>query len=265
MPTARLAMILVLGGTLTGCGGGYVSPPPPVPPSVLDAGVNGQYSLMLTSTNGRGTTNIYTNITQTGKSLAGGANTLVCPSNDPANCDGNNAPAVTITSTGTVNGAKVTLTVSYPRSGANDTVTLVGTATGADLAGTYTDSLGDAGSWVGNSIAQLTGTYTGTYNSSSNPLPITPNISIALTQTANFQLTGTATITNSPCISSLTFSGQAIGGAFSLSDSVNGAALVTLPDGNNFNFSYNFDTTAAHCAGDFGRGVVVPNKGPWDY
>ena len=265
MSTARLAMILVLGGTLTGCGGGYMTAPPPVPPATPDAGISGQYSLMLTSANGRGTTNIYTNFTQTGKTLAGAANTLVCPSNDPANCEGNNASAVTITSTGTVNGANVTLIVSYPRSGASDTVTLVGTATGVNLAGTYTDSLGDAGSWDATSASPVSGGYSGTFNSTSNPLPITPNITITLTQNANFQLTGTATITNSPCISSLTFSGQAIGGAFSLSDSVNGAALVTLPDGNNFNFSYNFDPTAAHCAGDFGRGVVVPNKGPWDY
>jgi hypothetical protein len=52
-------------------------------------------------------------------------------------------------------------------------------------------------------------------------------------------------------------SGQAIGEAFSLTDAASKAVIVALPTGNNFTFSYNFDSTAASCAGDFGRGEVT--------
>jgi hypothetical protein len=41
--------------------------------------------------------------------------------------------------------------------------------------------------------------------------------------------------------------------------------LPTLPTGNSFTFSYNFEPTAPSCAGDFGRGVVTINSSPFDY
>jgi hypothetical protein len=82
---------------------------------------------------------------------------------------------------------------------------------------------------------------------------------------ASFNLSGTATVTNSPCISPLTLSGQAIGEAFRLTDAASKAVIIALPTGNNFTFSYNFDPTATSCAGDFGRGEVTTNQSPWDY
>jgi hypothetical protein len=87
---------------------------------------------------------------------------------------------------------------------------------------------------------------------------------MTLAQDASFNLSGTATVTNS-AISSLTLSGQAIGEAFSLTDAASKAAIIALPTGNNFAFSYNFDPTATSCAGDFGRGEVTTNQSPWDY
>ena len=47
-------------------------------------------------------------------------------------------------------------------------------------------------------------------------------------------------ITNSPCISILTLSGQAIGGALSLTDAANEAIIIAVPDMSNLNFSYSF-------------------------
>jgi hypothetical protein len=73
-----------------------------------------------------------------------------------------------------------------------------------------------------------------------------------LTLDNSFNLTGTAMITTSPCISSLTFSGQAIGEAFSLTDTANKAHVSAVPLGGNFAFIDNFDLSAASCAGDFG-------------
>jgi hypothetical protein len=89
-----------------------------------------------------------------------------------------------------------------------------------------------------------------------------------LGQDANSNLTGGAAIMNSPCMVSLTLSGQAIGDAFSVTDGaskVSILALPTLPSGNSFTFSYKIEPTAPNCAGDFGRGVLTINSSPWDY
>jgi len=257
MKTIFLFALLVVG-----CGG-MTSPPPPTP-AIPNASITGQYDLVLTSTNGHGTTNIYTNFTQTGAAITGAASTLVCLSNDLSKCEGNNAAGVSITPSGTVNGANVTMTISFPSTAGADTVTMVGTAAGTDLAGAYTDSVNDTGTWSAFSVGTLSGAYSGTFNSGSNPMAIAPTILITLTQDNSFNLTGTATIMNSPCISSLVLSGRAIGEAFSLTDSANEAVFTALPSGNSFNFSYKFDPNAAHCAGDFGLGVVT-TQSPWDY
>lgn len=245
-----------------GCGGGSMAPSPT--PTIQNATVTGQYNLVLTSTNGHGTTNIYTNFSQTGGTLIGAPSTLVCPSNDLSSCQGESSPAGPITPRGTVKGENVSIVISLPGSAGADTVTLVGTAAGTNLSGTYTDSLGDSGLWTAFASGPLSGTFTGTFNSISNPLTITPDISLALTQDASLNLTGSATITSSPCISSLNFSGQAIGGAFTLTDAANKVSIIALPTGSSFNFSYVFDHTAAHCPGDYGRGLVA-NPNPWDY
>jgi hypothetical protein len=240
--------------------------------------IAGQYNLVLTSTNGQGTTNIYTDFTQTGATFTGAASTLVCSSNDLSQCKGDDAPGTSIIPSGTVSAASVTMTISFPSTAGAVTVTMVGTATGTNLAGTYTDSLGDAGTWTASTAIHPFGPppgvhdYSGTFNSTANPLLITPAIFIELGQDASshasFNVTGRATIMNSPCISSLTLSGQAIGDAFSLTDAASKASIIalpTLPPGNSFTFSYKFEPTAASCAGDFGRGVVTINSSPWDY
>ena len=255
-----LVIVAVLG--VGGCGGGYTPTPTLSPPAVAQhAVVSGQLNLLLTSTNGHGPTNIYTDITQIGTTFTGTANTLVCPSNDLSQCQGNDA---SITPTGTVSGMNVTMMISFPSSAGTDTVTIVGTSMGPTLAGTYTDSLGDAGTWKAFFNADFNGTNSGTFNSTSNPFPIAPSILFTLSQDASFHVTGSATIMNSPCLSSLTLSGQAIGGALSLTDAANEAVIIAVPDMSNLNFRYSFAPTAPHCAGDVGRGTVT-HKGPWDY
>jgi hypothetical protein len=287
MSNSRTALILVSGVIAllaTGCGGAAYSPgdPPTTPPSVnQNAAVTGQHNLILTSTTGRGTTNIYANFTQTGTTFAGAANTLVCPSNDLSQCEGDPAPLVPIALSGTVSGANVTMTISFPTAAGTDTVTMVGTALGTNLAGTYTDSLGDAGTWTASPAIHPVGPvpgvydYSGTFNSTSNPLLIPPTILIELgsdgSSKNSFNLTGFATITNSPCISSLSLSGEAIGDAFSATDQSNKVLIIALPtqpaspNGGAFNFSYKFDSTAPHCAGDFGLGTLTIDSQPWDY
>jgi hypothetical protein len=274
--TLAAVVIVSVGVALAGCGVGSQAPPTnPVPQNVS---INGQYNLVLISTNAKGTTNIYTDFTQTGAILTGAANTLVCLSNDLSQCVGDDAPVIAIAPSGTVSGTNVKIVISFPTTTATDTVTMVGSAAGTSVAGTYTDSLGDSGTWTASTAIHPFGpppsvyNYSGTFNSTSNPLLIAPTIVIQLGQNASSagssNVTGTATIMHSPCISSLTLSGLAIGDAFSLTDAASKAsilALPTLPAGNSFTFSYKFEPTAPNCAGDFGRGVLTINGSPFDY
>jgi hypothetical protein len=253
----------------TGCGGMQSptsSPTPPMTPVTQDASVSGQYTVVLTSTSGHGTTNIYSDITQTGKTFTGATNTLVCPSNDLSQCQGEAATAVSIAPSGTVSGANITMMVAFPSTTGADTVTMVGTAMGTSLAGTYTDSLGDAGTWTATPALPPNGTFSGTFNSTANPLPIAPTIIITTSQVTIFNLSGTATITNSPCVSSLTLMGQGIGGALTLTDAAGQVVIIALPTGSSYTFSYKFEPTATNCAGDYGVGMVTnTGMGPFDY
>jgi hypothetical protein len=271
--TVALLIAAVTG--VSGCGSSTSSTSAAASPSpgTQNASITGQYNLVLTSANGQATTNIYTDFTQTGTILTGAADTLVCPSNDVSLCIGDG-----IAPSGTLSGVNVTITVSFPASAGTVTVTMVGSAKGTSLTGAYTDSFGDSGTWTASASIYRFGPppsvidYSGTLNSASNPLPIMQTIFLELGQdassNASTKLTGKATIMNSPCVSSLTFSGQAIGDAFSLTDAASKVSIIALPTqptGNSFTFSYEFEPTAASCAGDSGRGVLTMNSSPWDY
>ena len=163
----------------------------------------------------------------------------------------------------------VTLTISFPTTSGTDTAAMDGTATGTSLAGTYTDTQGGAGTWTALPAGSLGVSYNGTSNSTFHPLLIVPTIGISLTQDASFTLTRTATIMSSPCTSSLTLSGQAIDGAFSLTDAASKMHILAVSangTGVNFAFDYHIDTGAPSCSGDFGHGTVTNNgAGSWDY
>ena len=137
----------------TGCGSSAISAPnyaggqSSAPTQSLLA-VSGQYDLVLTSTSGRGTTNIYTNFVQTGGTFSGAPNTLVCPSNNLSLCIGIDFPITSITPSGTISGKDVTIVLSFPATAGDNTVVMAGSATGTTLAGTFTDSLGDSGTWT---------------------------------------------------------------------------------------------------------------------
>ena len=274
--TLAAVVLMSVAIAFAGCGAG--SQAPPTTPVAQSVSITGQYDMVLTSVNGQGTTNIYTDFTQAGTTFTGAANTLVCPSNDLSQCKADDTPVISIVPSGTVSGTNVTIVISSPTTTATDTVTMIGSATGTSLAGTYTDTLGDSGTWTASTAIHPFGPppsvydYSGTFNSTSHPLLITSTIFIELGQDASSptssNLTGGATIMNSPCISSLTLSGHAIGDAFSLTDAASKASIIalpTLPIGNSFTFSYKFEPTAPSCAGDFGRGVVTINSFPFDY
>jgi hypothetical protein len=148
---------------------------------------------------------------------------------------------------------------------------MVGTAKGPgnDISGTYTDTRSDVGTFTAFPSGVFFGgseTHNGTFNSTPNPLPVAPTILFKLTELndAGFHLTGTADITNSPCISSLILSGEEVGDAIKLSDPAAKAHILILPGPTNFIFSYSFESDAPSCAGDFGLGMTT-DPSPWDY
>jgi len=69
---------------------------------------------------------------------------------------------------------------------------------------------------------------------------------------------------NSPCVQSLTFAGQAVGQAFTLTDAAKEATIIALPTSDSYTFSYNFKSTSIACPGDFGMGQIS-NPDPWGY
>jgi hypothetical protein len=69
---------------------------------------------------------------------------------------------------------------------------------------------------------------------------------------------------NSPCISSLTLTGEEVGEAIKLTDEAAKAHILILPGASQFIFSYNFDSNAPSCAGDFGFGITT-DPDPWGY
>jgi hypothetical protein len=267
--------IVLLALFASGCGGGYTTTTPstttpPPTPGTQNALLTGRYDIFLTSTNGNDPTSIFTNFTRTGTTFTGAANSVVCRK-DLSQCVGDDSPVVSIIPSGSVSGVDVTITITFPGVAGEDTVTMVGAMTGSgnDISGTYTDSLGDAGTFTAFQSGVFFGgsdTHNGTFNSTPHPLAIAPTILFTFTELhdAGFHLTGTATIMNSPCISSLTLSGEEVGDAIKLTDQAAKAHILILPGAIDLAFSYSFEPDAPSCAGDFGLGMTTdPN--PWDY
>jgi len=235
-----------------GIGGGGGTP--------KNATVSGAYTVVATSTKSNAVTNVYVNVAmQSGTSLAGTSNTLVCLGNVVTNCIGNDPPASVVTFVGTVSGNGVQINLSYPDTQGTDTITLTGAVSGTSISGTYTDSQGDAGTWTATQSSALAGTLSGTINSTLNPLTISPTLTVVTVEGQNSALTGTATVQNWTCFTSLNFStGLTIGGAFTLSDTTNDVVLVAVPSGaTTFNIAYQVGSSASVCAGDRGTGTLA--------
>ena len=257
MKSTFLVFVLLLTGCNSldkalGIGGGGGKP--------KNASVSGAYTVVATSTKSKVVTNVYVNVAmQSGASLAGTSNTLVCLGNVATNCIGNDPPSSTVTLVGTVSGNSVQINLSYPDTQGTDTITLTGVVSGTSISGTYTDSQGDAGTWTAAQSSSPAGTLSGTINSTLNPLTIPPTITVMTVEGQNSALTGTATLQNWTCFASLNFStGLAIGGAFTLSDTTNGVAIVAVPSGaTTFNIVYQVGSSASVCAGDHGTGTLT--------
>jgi hypothetical protein len=147
--------------------------------------------------------------------------------------------------TATVNGSQITGSIPYYQGGycnansaPDQSISFTGTvsADGKSIVGTYRDSLtADSGTFNASAGGTVTGTYSGqifnvTATGNGPNLPV----SFALTQNNDGSVTGTGTISNFACASTLTFTNTsaypsfAFGGAFHVSAQLNQTDYLRL-------------------------------------
>lgn len=236
---------------IAGCGGGYSGTAAPVgPTSPQYANVAGPWQATATSTAIPGATVLVeTNLTQTGGTIGASAVAIVGSCVEPNNQS-------TLTGTVTSNGIAVTAIFN------GETVSLTGTVSGQTMTGTYTatGACTDNGTWTAQMMPAINGSYSGTITS--NSAPNSPfSVTATISSNSAFTITGNAMVGGSICFSSLTLTGQQVGGA----------AEITAADlqGNSVTFvlvskdavfgtiAGTYIVTAGSCAGDTGNGTLT--------
>jgi len=257
----RFQPLLCLAVLFAGCGGsgGGSASPGPTPQA---ANVTGQWTFIATDTASNKTA-VFANLTSQGGGsyFATGVDSATCDLTT-AQCQiVNNTPNVNITVSST-NQLQVALSnVINVATGVAVTVNATGTvnAAGTQMSGNWTSSSGASGTWQGQTATSFTGSYTGTANSTVAPSPIPISVSLTVTQDTSYNLTASATLTNSSCFTTLTFSGHAVGGAFYLVDS--SGALVVGGIEDNFNapntLLFGYQILSGCGAGDKGQGTIT--------
>lgn len=143
--------------------------------SAQNATVSGPYAVTATSSKNGGITDIYANfVVQSNSAFSATQDTLVCPANDPTQCTGDDPPTLTYTLTGTVSGNNVQMTLQFRNTSGPDTATVSGTLSGTSMSGSYPDTQGDSGNWTATQSASRPQNFSGTINSTLNPLQVAP-------------------------------------------------------------------------------------------
>ena len=268
--------LLVL--VIAGCGGGSTSTQAPT--QTQAALVSGPWSATAVSSSGNGTGLVFANIQAqgSGQFFSTASATLLCKSGD-ASCFGllpqesSLGPTYSLTET-TSNGNQVTgsITVTDVQIIPNQsigTISYTGTlsADGKSINGTYsltgTDGYitgPDSGSWTAQavSLSSLSGNYSGSVTSEVNgqTFPVSANITV----NSDFSIAGSGMVSNSACLSTITFgqgpneSSYSIGSAFQLA-STNGSVVIdAIPNGSSYALFYNLQTQTC---GDTGTGTAT--------
>lgn len=251
---ARKLLVLVLLSILAGCGGGNgTTPPTPAQPQSLTI-TSGNWDFTITGQTGTGFAG--GNFTQTGNSLSGTFHEV------------NGACVDVLTDipvSGTVSGQNITFTAN---AGGNVTGQLSGSAT--SLTGSF-QSAGcagvpsDSGALAGVSVPPLTGTWSGTFQSSIDGSTTTASVSVTQTSAdahGVFGVTGSAT-ENSVCFTTSTLVSSGIAGrivnmTFSNNDgsTVTFNGLLTSP-ATAKQIQGTYKVSGGLCDGDNGNGVIT--------
>lgn len=268
-PSKKLLAIILF---LAGCGGsgggstGNTAPPAGAPPPSYPA-VEGKWTVDATSSNGNRNSFVLVDLVNQGSGAFYGSQTVICNYVTTIQCAGNliGGTTQTITTKGTVTPAgvlsiSVTITGATGITGQNScTLSINGTLNGATaMSGEYT-GCNDDGTWTGASNGPSTGTYTGTLVSSDNGM--TFEISASITETNTFMITGSASITGSPCFTSLTFGppSQAVGEGMLLEDTQHGVTALAIPGEQGPNVVY-VVTPTQYCQADNGYGAIFTTQ-----
>jgi hypothetical protein len=256
-----LLSLLFLAGCSTG--GGSSSSGSQTPQNIS---VAGQWDAIATPTNNPSAFyNYYVNVTNQGGSISAASGSVIGCLHDDCVPGFFKAPQGYALN-GTVTGNQLSITLT---GGGGYSATLTGTvsADGSSMSGTYTDSspvgATGPGTWVAQKRSAVTGTYSGSFNSALNPSPIPFTVTGSITQAADYSVTGSATISNSTCFTTLAFGqgSRAIGGAFSLVDSTSGVTIEVYPNENgtltSTSLYSSYAITSGSCSGDTGIGTVT--------
>ena len=242
---------------LAGCGGGSGSSPAPTPPAPVYPSITGNWSIAAFSAPTSSTILIGAYLSNTNGAVSGVAHIL-------------NSTCYQLTEDVPISGTITTAgAISLTSTAVNSqTIAFTGTISGGTLSdGTYTITggcaAGDKGTVSGYAVPSFTNTYTGTFLD-----PPAPAVTATVTATQSgpsgdgtYQVSGTATFTGSPCLTSGTIVASVIsGGYFAVTiSSTNGSTVdfvgdITDSTGKTIQGEYLF--TAGSCAGASGSGTL---------
>jgi hypothetical protein len=240
------------GGASTGSVGGS---PLPV--------IAGKWTISSTSTQGHLNSTLFVDLTDQGNGSFNASQVVLCYHNPNLICYGGFAGNGSIAIQGTVaeQGNFTMVVTSSPQGATGCSATYTGTVASSSMSANYTGCQ-DGGTMTAITNPTLTGTYTGQLTSGANPGLFPFGISASITEASDHSLTGTASITSSPCFTALTFEppSMAVGGSVYLKDQTHGITVVT-PLESPYNpqaISVVYSVLPTQfCTGDYGTGTLT--------
>jgi len=246
-----LSLVAVL--FLAGCGSagssGGSNPAPTFPE------IQGKWTVHASSTQGLGNSIVLADFMNQGGGSFSASQAIFCEFQPTFTCAGNlieNGTSISVQGTVTTSGA---LSIAFALTGQTScTLTITGQLSGNSMSGQYT-GCNDAGTWTGTTNPSSTGGYTGQLTSSVNGM--TFGLSASITEGSNFLVTGSASLTGSPCFTSLTFGtpSQAVGEGILLVDPQHGVLAIAVPSEPGTNVAY-VVTPTQFCGADEGTGTL---------
>jgi len=173
----------------------------------------------------------------------------------------------TVTATGQLSGSDLTLTANLDNATYDFTGTL--SADGSTLSGTFQQTTnsgsncpgGDHGTWSLQIVPNFTGNYSGPATTSDPYEASQAMMTASISQSSNFTVSVTLSVTNSTCFNSGSFSGPAVGNQFTATSSDQTITVTgneptnagTTPP-SSVSVGYNFNEPGQPCDGAYGSG-----------
>ena len=225
--------------------------------------IAGKWTINSTSTEGHLNSILLTNLTDQGNGTFNASQVVLCYNDPDLICYGGFAGSGSVAIQGavTAEGELTMVVTSSPQGATGCSATYTGKLIGGLMTATYTGCQ-DAGTMTATINPSITGGYAGKLTSDAYPGLLPFGISASITEAGDHSLTGSASITSSPCFTSLTFGppSAAVGDSVYLQDTTHGVTVIT-PLGISTNPSAIFvDYVVAptqFCDGDYGTGTLA--------